>query len=324
MLPLAERRELGFTGGFSLRTPLLVPSFSSRVPKIEKIFRASAEFIAGPLLISAYDVGRGHLSPPYNFGSAVFLDSGGYEVARDRDLSDVGDQNEEKDWSESEHREVLANWNPGIPSVIINFDHPKLRYSFAEQFSRAKNLTIPNIVAAREILIKPEMVDQSFLDIKTLLSSVHEMIGFDAVGVTEKEIGNSVWDRMLHIARLRLAMRNAGLNIPIHVFGSLDTTTTLFYFIAGADIFDGLTWVRYAFKDGHTRYRQDFGVSEFGIRTPSPKVETQCWANNYNYMKEMELTEMRRFLKDHDFNVFKRHSAILQAAWDNVREELGV
>jgi hypothetical protein len=304
---------------------MLVPSFSSRVPKIEKILRASEAFIEGPFLISAYDVKHGHILPPYDFGSVVFLDSGGYEVARDRDLSDVGDENDvRRIWSEPEHAAVLAEWNPAVPSLIISFDHPKLRHKIGDQISHAKQLKIPRDDMAREILIKPETVDQDFIQMEPLLASVRDLTGFDAIGVTEKEIGNAVWDRMLNIARLRVALNKVDLRIPIHVFGSLDTTTTLFYFVAGADIFDGLTWVRYAFKDGQTLYRQAFGILEFGIGTASPKVEAQCWANNYNYMKEMELTEMKRFLKDHDFAVFKHHGSALKAAYDNVREELGV
>ncbi len=49
---------------------------------------------------------------------------------------------------------------------------------------------------------------------------------------------------MQNIAKLRKALDKAGLNIPLHVFGSLDTVTTPLYFLAGADIFDGLTWLR--------------------------------------------------------------------------------
>ena len=43
---------------------------------------------------------------------------------------------------------------------------------------------------------------------------------FDVIGFTEKEIGNSVLDRMNNIAKLRIAMRKANINKPIHIFGS--------------------------------------------------------------------------------------------------------
>jgi len=157
----------------------------------------------------------------------------------------------------------------------------------------------------------------------SIAAQVQHLHHFQAVGVTEKEIGNSVLDRMRNIAHLRRELKRVHLDLPIHVFGSLDTITTLFYFIAGADIFDGLTWLRYAFNQGHTIYRQDYGIGEFGVDTKSPKVEALCWSKNYSYMREMQL-EMRRFLIGHDFEVFKYHGSILKAAYENIFEEVMV
>lgn len=318
---LAERRELKFADGASLRTPILIPSFSSRIPKVEKIFRASEEFISGPILISAYDVKHQLLNPPFDFGNAIFLDSGGYEASIDSDLSDVSNLPPQgKDWTESEHLSVLAAWQSKVPTVIISYDHPKVRLPLPKQISAASELALPKN-SLREILIKPETEAQNFIQPESIRKHIHSLSKFDVIGVTEKEIGNSVLERMQNIAIMRLALNKAGIGTPIHVFGSLDAITTLFYFVAGADIFDGLTWLRYAFKDGRTLYRQDFGITDLGIGTKFPLVEALCWARNYQYMQEMEL-EMRRFLKDHDFGVFKYHSQIIRAAFENVEEEM--
>src|SRR5258708_3585107 len=101
---LAKRRTLSLNGQEIERTPLLVPSFSSRVPGIDKILKASEEFLDGPLLVSAYDIYHKRITPPFDFGSGViFLDSGGYEVSRQLDLSEVEDQTDTPrlGWSES-------------------------------------------------------------------------------------------------------------------------------------------------------------------------------------------------------------------------------
>jgi hypothetical protein len=318
---LAERRELNFPDGTCLRTPILIPSFSSRIPKIEKIFRASEEFIDGPILISAYDVKHKHLHAPFDFGNAIFLDSGGYEASIDSDLSDVSSLPAQgKDWTEGEHLSVLAEWVSKVPAVIISYDHPKVRLPLSKQIGVAAELALPKN-SLREILLKPETEGQHFVQIESIRKNIHSLSKFDVIGVTEKEIGNSVLERMQHIATMRLALNKAGIASPIHIFGSLDTVTTLFYFVAGADIFDGLTWLRYAFKDGRTLYRQDFGITDLGIGTKFPLVEALCWARNYQYMKEMVL-EMRRFLKGNDFGVFKHHSEILRAAFQSVDEEV--
>src|SRR5215831_4423043 len=88
VIRLAEKRKLVFPNGFELRTPLLLPSYSSRVAKIENIFRTTEDFVDGPILISAYDIAKEHLSAPYDWANTVFLDSGGYEISKGTDLSD--------------------------------------------------------------------------------------------------------------------------------------------------------------------------------------------------------------------------------------------
>lgn len=323
MCHLAERRDLCISGASLERTPLLVPAFSSRVPDIEKIFRASEEFVTGPVLISAYDVARGRVSPPFDFAPFVFLDSGGYEISGDLDLSDVsGDTSSRTDWSPEDHSAAIAAWDPRVPCIAVSYDSPTLRRPVHEQIENAAKMIVgPGM--GRELLLKPETRSQNFIDVESLLPCVRSLDAFDVIGVTEKEIGNSIFERMLNIARLRLSLRKAGLETPLHIFGSMDTVTTLFYFVAGADIFDGLSWLRYGFRDGNTLYWQNFGVLEVGIGTKSPAVEAIRWMKNYHYMGEMQL-EMRRFLKGHDFGVFRYHSILLAEAYKSVEEHLGV
>jgi hypothetical protein len=323
LFSLSARRDLQFPNGVSLRTPLIVPSFSSRVDEVEKPFKASQEFLDGAFLVSAFDIAKGLIGPPFDFAEAVFLDSGGYEIGPGSDLSDVssGPRVTPPEWTTEQHQEVVSNWTVPVPTIVITYDHPKIRVPVAEQILRGKALSLPNENCLRELLIKPETPYQNFVKLDSIVANVRDLFPFRVVGVTEKEIGNSVLDRMVNIARIRLALNNVGLNIPIHIFGSLDSITTLYYFVAGADIFDGLTWLRYAFKDGHTIYRQDYGISDLGITTKAPKVDALCWSKNHQYMREMEL-EMRRFLNAHDFGAFRFHGPQLKAAFESVQEEL--
>jgi len=321
MIVLSEKRGLHFPDGSKFRTPLLLPSFSSRVPKIDSILRTVRDIIEGPILISAYDIKRGHITTPYDWASAIFLDSGGYEISKDTDLSDVDDElTAERSWKAEDHAELISNWSSPTPLVVVNYDHPKERCTFKEQINKALQLKLPHN-AIREILLKPETVEQHFIKMDSLLKEVRQLVDFDIIGVTEKEIGNSVLERTQNVAQLRLALRNIGVESPIHVFGSLDTTTTLFYFVAGADIFDGLTWLRYAFKDGRTLYKQDFGITDIGVSTKSPAIEAVCWSRNYNYLRRMEL-EMQTFLNAHDFNVFSHHSTQLKSIAESIEESV--
>jgi len=321
---LAKRRSLLLNGVEIERTPILVPSFSSKgFPDVNKIVEYSAEIIEGPALVSAYDLHYKKIQPPFNFPSLLFLDSGGYEASKDGELSDYGArEHEPSPWRIEWHEEQLKLWEPSVPSVLISYDHPKERLPILDQIERAKTMAPGKTGFLREILLKPKSEGSAFLDMPSVLGNIRKLSDFDVIGVTEKEIGNSIFARMVNIAKLRRALSSAGLETPIHVFGSLDTISTPMYFLAGADVFDGLTWLRFAFHEGRTLYKQNFGAVRFGVQMAAHLVDGHCWNNNYYYMKEMEL-EMRRYLNDQDFNSFKYHQELFRTALQNVIESIG-
>jgi hypothetical protein len=187
------------------------------------------------------------------------------------------------------HDAQLAAWKPGVPSVLISYDHPKERLPIKAQIDRARAMATGRNDVLLEMLLKPETTTQNLLQMPEIIKSVHQLADFDVIGVTEKEIGNSIIDRMKNIGLMRLALDKAGLEMPIHVFGSLDTITTPLYFLAGADIFDGLTWLRFAFHEGRTVYKQNYGALKFGVATKAHVIDARCWNDNYYYIKEMEL-----------------------------------
>jgi hypothetical protein len=321
---LAKRRSLKLNGEEITRTPLLIPSFSSKgFPDVNNIIKYSSELIEGVTLISAYDIHYNKIEPPFNFPSLIFLDSGGYEASKDTDLSDLGDREHfPKAWTQEMHEAQLASWKPTVPSVLISYDHPRERISIREQIERAKAMAPGRDGFLREILLKPETDTQALLRVSEVVKHVHGLAEFDAIGVTEKEIGKSIFDRMKNIAVLRRALDKAGLETPIHVFGSLDTVTTPMYFLAGADIFDGLTWLRFAFHEGQTIYKHNYGAIKLGVTTKAHIIDGRCWNDNYRYMIEMEF-EMRRYLNGNDFSAFKYHGDLFRAALQSVIEEIG-
>jgi hypothetical protein len=94
------------------------------------------------------------------------------------------------------------------------------------------------------------------------------------------------------------------------------------YFLAGADIFDGLTWLRFAFHEGKTLYKQNYGVIKLGVSTKAHVIDGRCWNDNYYYIKELEL-EMRRYLQDHDIGAFQHHAELLNSALQSTIEAVG-
>ena len=320
---LARRRGFYSDGKEIIRTPLLLPSFSSKgFPQIQNILQTTQEVIEGEILVSAYDLHHAKLSGPFDFAKAIFLDSGGYEAGKDVELSDTRTKEHvPAPWTMANYAAVVASWNPNRPTVVVSYDHPNERISTSEQIVRA-DATIPcrwNLY--REILFKPEADGKEDTNIDAIVANVHKLAAFDAIGVTEKEIGATQQARMQSIARIRRALNSVGLgNKPIHVFGSLDTISTPLYFVAGADIFDGLTWLRYAFHEGLTIYQQNFAALRFGTQIKSSLVDARCCFENYYYMKKMQL-EMRTFLASHSVDSFSYHKDLIQGAYRAAVEE---
>lgn len=321
---LAQKRSIRVGGQEVERTPLLVPSFSSKgFPDLNDVVRASSEVLAGPALVSAYDLHYGHVKPPFDFATLLFLDSGGYEASRDVDLSDVGDRvHTPSEWSSEMHENALSSWKPEVPTVLVGYDHPKSRCSFQDQVQRAKGLSWEHGDFARAVLLKPETEDQRFLQMESILSGAHSLSGFQLIGITEKEIGNSILERMINVAKLRLRLNEVGLqDIPIHVFGSLDTISTPLLFLAGADVFDGLTWLRYAYHKGLTVYRQNYAALELSPTTKTHLVDGQCWFRNYYYLQSLQ-DEMRRFLLHGDYACFSHNSDLFRMSHETMLERL--
>jgi hypothetical protein len=245
------------------------------------------------------------------------------EAGKDEDFSELAEHSHSpQSWTPENHQAILDSWESNVPTVVISYDHPKKRIPITEQIDRAQALPAREN-ALREILLKPETDGQRLLNLDHVVSHVHRLAQLDIIGITEKEIGSSILDRMKNVARLRIALGKAGLNTPIHVFGSLDTLSTPLYFVAGADIFDGLTWLRFGYREGQTLYRQNFGALTLGVHTKAHMIDARCWVSNLQYLKDLEL-EMRRFLKDHSFEAFKYHRGIIEQSFQTVAEAVGV
>lgn len=204
----AKKRLIRLGNATELKTPILLPSFSSKgFPKVQKILKACEEYIADEILVSAYDISYGVISPEFDFASAVFLDSGGYEASKDSDLSEIYEGDHvAKDWSAEKYAEVVRNWACPSPTVFVSFDHPKHRTITKEQIDRARTLILPPGEHARSILLKPESETAIRLHLEKITPHIPRLKDFSVVGVTEKEIGNSILSRMVNVARLRKAL----------------------------------------------------------------------------------------------------------------------
>lgn len=320
---LAQRRSISFRNNEIVRTPLLVPSFSSKgFPDIKNIFLICEQVITESLLVSAYDVIDEHYDLPITCAEIIFLDSGGYECSKDTEFTELGYTiHQPKDWAEETHKKVIDSWPLDTPTVVITYDHPKKRCDIKTQISNAREFFYKRENIIKEILVKPETEKQIKVQLDTILQNIHQFAGFDIIGFTEKELGNTLLERMKNIALIRRALQKINLNIPIHIFGSLDTISTPLYFLSGADIFDGLTWLRFAYMDGLTVYNHNYGAVKCGITTKNHLINARVFQDNIRYLSNLCL-EMRRFLNAREFGSFSYYSNLLENSYASLMEEL--
>ena len=322
--------------GVSIKTPLLIPSFSSKgfvksredgKSEIGKILTIAGEFLTEVFLISAYDIFYEHMPHPSNMSytpDMIFVDSGGYEISTDIEYSSaINPLPNPEPWVIKNLESVIENWPEHIPAVFVNFDHHNYRKPFTDQVADAQRLFQKCRQHLKILLLKPETKTQTTLNktISSAIVNIEDLGSFDIIGVTEKELGQSMLDRMCQITKLRLAMDEANVKAPLHIFGSLDPLSVCLYYIAGAEIFDGLTWLRYAYKDGICIYTNNLGIIQYGLHIKDDHLRLRTLIENYYYLQSLQ-QRLLEFEKTRSFDKLKPHADLLSNAYDSLKTKL--
>lgn len=315
MQNLARSNELLHPSGYKIKTPCLIPSFSSKgfesslKRKSEAAFWIDLhkELLEKYMLVSAYDIYHKFIPNPNKFiGTEItFVDSGGYESSPIFDSSSDKKINAQlKDWKLEYLLKVYDGWNhKRHPAVFVNYDHHKRRKSIAKQAEAAIELFNRYPAQLSDFLIKPESTNQDFLNIDKIIAEIDTLKQFNIIGVTEKELGKSISDRMRNLYKIRKSMDDRGIGVPIHVFGSLDPISCTLYFLAGAEIFDGLTWLRYAYRDGLSIYHSNNNALNFNIHTEEKQNFASMTMHNVQYLNKLGAM-MNDFLATQEFSKF--------------------
>lgn len=321
--------------GVSLETPLLVPSFSSKAfgfghggqPEIHRVIDAAQEFITRTCLVSAYDVHYGYVPQPQNLTITVdlmFLDSGGYEVSEDRDLSAVEKPiHRPEPWDVAKLQAIWGHWPTSLPAVLVSYDHSNHRRPVTEQLRDARQAASATPGHIHCFLLKPGAPEEHNLEpaLQALKAQIGELDGFQLLGVTEKELGNSPLERMVRIAGLRQALDSTSLLIPIHVFGALDPLSACLYFVAGAEVFDGLTWARYAYNSGQCVYIHNNATATYGLEVSDEEARVRTIKDNLRYLDQLERS-LRRLAQTRDWAHLNDNRDLVQDAAEQMQRQL--
>lgn len=309
--------------GDTIETPLLVSSFSSKGSRfkeskkygtqseVPEIIKSVSDFITGSALISAFDLkyylgSAKDLQKKYNLSPAIlFIDSGGYETLEDYDLTEVLKHPiKSQTWNLEYYENELMKLPANIPAVIISYDNGKdKRLSLKKQIERATKLFDKHPKQLNDFLIKSSKKTDPELDFNEISDNLSLLKKFNIIGITEKELGSSLLQRIQNIELLRTELDKIGCLSPIHIFGNLDPITSVLYFLAGAEIFDGLTWQRYAFYNGMSLYKSNCNVFESRITQKDMLNDFTIMTQNIIYLQRLR-EEMKKsaisFLKDND------------------------
>lgn len=256
-----ERRDVRIYGE---PLPLFVYSFSSKgFADFRDIVTANIQRIPVSFLVSLYDY-------KYLFNDRSLTneqetrvrvwDSGGYETSEDDDLSShfraiKGDET----WEEATYVEAACSipWN--ARDILVSFD------SYENRATRSISQQIENACRLFERIPGPYMRDillhvDGDVEISSLVNEIRKYDGcFDVIGFTEKEVAYT-WYKGIHfLTEIRRCLDSElGKYVPIHLFGCFDPKSIIYFFLCGADVFDGLSWLRYFVRGRRTLYIREY------------------------------------------------------------------
>lgn len=309
-------RRFGKSG---VETPLLVPAFSSTVfAKASDVGQAIEDLklqITVSSLVSAYDIDRGWVKREIEVSDTVIIDSGTYEKRR---LENLGCEIE---WTEDQLVAAIDSLNPLTRVAIVNYDRPG---PILQQLKSAKVFFEKKPEYLTDFLCKP-VVGSSYLDIESMKKHLDGFADFDALGVTEQELGPSFIEKCKSLGRLRQYLDSEGIDLPIHVFGCFEPMKTLLLCLMGGDIFDGLSWARYTIRGDSLLYNGSIPIIDEQWSTDDSLIERRSASHNLDQMTDL-MFKLRTFSRGNDFShlgLTQSMESVVRTILDQAAKEIG-
>ena len=318
---LARRGNLSHPVAGEIELPLMVPAFSSKGFQLlskgrgkarrdySEISYELAEFGRNPstsVLLSAYDLFFRHFDAPnlpvdrctdlLRNSGVVFIDSGGYELIREFDTTEIKTPpyKPKEGYRREQYEQVLQELDSleqPLPLIVANFDYDTRGLPLSQQISSAREFFYGFPKFLSDFILKPLTPDSIVVDPGSFSDKDFENLReFDIIGITEKELGSNLIDRIKRIAKLRKRLDDAKVSAPIHIWGGLDPVVTPLFFFAGAEIFDGVSWLRYAYCNGVAMNREVYLVlSTIGVDASRQLNHLYASLDNLTFLKNMTI-----------------------------------
>jgi hypothetical protein len=321
----AEIRQIRLPSGETIRTPLLVPSFSSKGfgrqtddglvrSEVSPLLDVLHDQLSSAYLVSAYDLHHRLLAAgdtladadwaanPLSHPGLLFIDSGGYEVTQGADAGEpVQDLGETLSWTPEMYGELLGR----LPEAALNcaavaWDCPGEPYE--TQMRVAQDFLGGHQRVSPIVLLKPPT--GRWHQFSLLAPAASRLAFFSVIGVTEHELGDSLLDRVTALMELRDLLHRSDVDKPIHVFGALDPLFVPLYFAAGADVFDGLTWLRYAYWHGLAVHHEQGPLLTGSIEQREDVRRATVAAGNLTQLDQLHSRLLRFVTEDEDWTLY--------------------
>ena len=345
---LARSRHITLRNGVEFTSPLLIPGLSSSalgavpfqafpndLPTLVACSIVHSQHLIGgieeSLLISAYDIGhsfladidafkKGFKASRYAQPGVLVIDSGWYEKNGSPPGSPFAvDVGKPLPWEEEGFTRVIDSLDKDLCPIVVSWDYMG---PYEEQIQRAQEFFGARGHLASVLLLKPPNKSRFHGFDKLSGEQVGNLRAFDIVGVTERELGESILDRLVAIAKLRNLLDANEVAHPIHVFGGLDPLFTPLYFSAGAEIFDGLGWLRYAYREGVSMHWTAGTLLDKQIKKRSAQAQHGVALQNLDEIGLLS-EDMRRFVhRRGDWDVYSRGDS-LKPIFESLQERLG-
>ena len=277
----ARVRLIELRNGITIETPTLIPALSSAAmgpipfsnngrnlePTACSLVHSNSLIDGwdGVLSVSAFDIYSGLLTDSEKFSAnflqsryaqhqLIVIDSGEYETKENTGNLFSGSSPGNQSWTVDLFIQTIDGLDPNSRALVVNWSR-RNQPTYGRQVQYHQEFFGARRHLASTILLRP-LQSATFHQFNKLnLADAADMRTFDIIGVTEKELGDSVLDRLVALATLRKTLDAARVCSPIHVFGGLDPLYTPLLFAAGAELFDGLGWLRYSYRNGMPFHR---------------------------------------------------------------------
>lgn len=291
------------------KTPLIVPSFSSTLKtdpnEIGRIHQGVSEYIFKVSLVSAYDLYYDYINiENISCSNLVFIDSGKYETEILKNSRLL------QKWNRDLYLNLINKLTSLNQFVITSYDKKEPTES---QLISANKLfdEINHLEFAKCFLYKPLSKKSNTIFVKDIQKNIDQFSDFDIIGLADKEIGDSLVNRCKTIVKIRSILCENGIDIPLHIFGSLDPLTIISYFLCGADVFDGLAWLKYTFYNQLAFYSNNYSLLNKQWTKSYDDIEMLNAKENLNTLDTLS-TRLNNFNKTKKYESLYLTSHVLQ------------